>query len=222
MDLEKFKKYASEIALAILALGKSRIDSLREIGDLSGAEILERDFIPKYEKLYLGLESEDFKKAFEEDSSSLEKLFNDIMEKNGFTKEGILEKMKKRETLEENNGARAVKQLFQHELSEIKRRKNRYIEAADEVLKEEFIVNTELSNSIQQEEQEEIIYKLHPLREKFRILDGKLIELEKREKELEERIQKKWSYEIYGTLSQEELKKVFGEHYGKVDDEKND
>ncbi|MGL4732408.1 MAG: hypothetical protein ACRCWN_01845, partial [Fusobacteriaceae bacterium] len=70
MDLEKFKKYASEIALAILALGKSRIDSLREIGDLSGAEILERDFIPKYEKLYLGLESEDFKKAFEEDSSS--------------------------------------------------------------------------------------------------------------------------------------------------------
>ncbi|MGL4403405.1 MAG: hypothetical protein ACRCTS_06780 [Fusobacteriaceae bacterium] len=222
MDLENFKKYASEIALAVLALGKSRIDSLREIGDLSGAEILERDFIPKYEKLYSGLESEDFKKAFEEDSSSLEKLFNDIMEKNGFTKEGILEKIEKRKTLGENNGARSVKQLFQHELSEIKRRKNRYIEEADEVLKEEFIINTELSNSIQQEEQEEIIYKLHPLREKFRMLDGKLIELEKREQELEERIQKKWNYEIYGTLSQEELKKVFGEQYGKVDDEKND
>lgn len=222
MELEKFKKYAEEIALAILALGKNRIDNLKEIGDLSGAEILERDFIPKYERLYLGVDSEEFKKAFEEDSASLEKLFNDIMEKNGFTKDIILAKMEKRETLGVNSGAKAVKQLFQHELSEIRRRKNRYIEEADAVLKEEFIVNTELSNSIQQEEQMEIIHKLHPLREKFRILDGKLVELEKRERELEEKLQKKWSYEIFGTLDQEELKKVFGEQYGKVEDEKND
>ncbi|MGL5964182.1 MAG: hypothetical protein ACRCZ2_07305 [Fusobacteriaceae bacterium] len=222
MNLEEFKSYAGEISLAILALGKSRIDNLREIGDLSGAEILERDFMPKYEKLYLGLESDEFRIAFEEDSLSLEKLFDDIMEKNGFTKEMILGKMEKRSNLGEKSGSRAVKQLFQHELSEIKRRKNRYIEEADEVLKEEFAVNVELSNSIQQEEQEEIIFRLHPLREKFRTLDGKLIELEKREKELEERIGKKWNYEIYGTLSQDELKKVFGEQYGKVDDEKND
>lgn len=230
-ELEKFKKYAREISLAILALGKSRIDKFREIGDISGAEILERDFIPKYEKLYLGLESEEFKTAFNEDSQALEKLFNDIMEKNGFTKVQILEKLEKRESLEKNlgeeSGAKAVKQLFQHELTEIRRRKNRYLEEADSVLKEEFIVNTELSNSIQQEEQMEIIYKLHPLRERFRILDGKLVELEKREKSLEEKLQKKWSYEIYGTTSQEELKKVFGEQFKEgnskgEEDEKND
>lgn len=223
MELEKFKKYAGEIALSILAFGKNRIDTLRGIGDISGAEILERDFIPKYERLYLGLESEELKSAFEEDSQSLEKLFNDIMEKNGFTRVQILQKMEKRHSLGEESGARVVKQLFQHELTEIKRRKNRYIEEADKVLKEEFIVNTELSNSIQQEEQMEIIYKLHPLREKFRILDEKLVGLEKREKKLEEKLQTKWSYEIFGTLNQEELKKVFGKHYGKVEeDEKND
>lgn len=222
MDFEKFKKYAGEIILSILAVANGKADHLLEIGDLSGAELLRDEFIPKYERLYLGINTPEFRENFDKDSSAFIKLFEDIMAKNGFTKDQILEKMKIREELGEDSGAKAVRQLFQHELTEIKRRRNRLIEQADEVLKEEFKVNTELSNSVQQEEQMEIIYKLHPLRERFREIDEKLVKLEKKERELSRKLEVEWPYEIYGTITQESLKESFHSHYGKVDDEKND
>lgn len=222
MEFERFKKYAGEILLSILAVANEKAQHLHEIGDLSGEELLKDEFIPKYERLYLGLKSEEFRENFAKDSAAFINLFEDIMKKNGFTKGQIEEKIRIREKLGDNSGAKAVRQLFQHELAELKSRKYRLIEQADEVLKEEFQVNSELSNSIQQEEQMEIIYKLHPLRERFRKIDEKLMAIEKKEKELSKKLEAEWPYEIYGTLDEEALKKSFHIHYGKVEDEKND
>ncbi|MBP6322954.1 MAG: hypothetical protein KA336_03585, partial [Fusobacteriaceae bacterium] len=102
-----------------------------------------------------------------------------------------------------------------YQLKELKNKKAKLLIEADKILEKEFEVNEKLSNSIQQEEQMEIIYELHPLREKFRELDNKLVELEEKIINLEGKIQKKWYYEIYGTAKKEELLKSYNNFFQK-------
>ena len=60
-------KFCIEVILQVLKLTDNKIKQLREIGDLSGAEILEKDVIEKYEKLYGGLTGEGIKEFKEEE-----------------------------------------------------------------------------------------------------------------------------------------------------------
>ena len=217
-DFKDFKSFSQEVILQCLALANEKIIKLKEIGDLSGYELLEKEYVPKYEKLYLAMESDEFKEVYGKEFMNLKKTIQDIMEKNNFTKEFIQDKIVIRNSLGEDKGSIVVKRFYEYELKEVKSKKQELLREADLVLDEEFKVNNELSNSIQQEEQMEIIYKLHPLREKFRNLDKEIMRLQGLEAELEEKLKTKWRYEIYGTINQEKLKEIFG----KEDNEKND
>ncbi len=211
MNFEEFKGFSREVILQSLALANEKILKLKDIGDLSGYELLEEKFIPKYEKLYFAMTLPDFQKNYEESQDVREqliKILNDIMEKNGFTKEYILEKLEIRKKLKikDVSGAKVVKKFYEHELMEIQSRKEKYLEEADKILKEEYKVTHELSNAVQQEEQTDIIYKLHPLRERFRKLDTEIVKLQEKEVEIQKNIDSEWKYEIYGTLHEDELK----------------
>lgn len=216
-DFKDFKEFSQEVILQCLALANEKIIKLKEIGDLSGYELLEKEYLPKYEKLYLAMESEEFQEVYGKEFVNLKKTIQDIMEKNSFSKEFIEEKIALKNSLGEDSGSLVVKRFYEYELKEVRTKKDLLLKEADLVLDEEFKVNTELSNSIQQEEQMEIIYKLHPLREKFRILDKEIMRLQGLQNELEEKLKTKWRYEIYGTVNQEKLK----ENFGKEENEKN-
>ena len=45
-------KFSIEVILQVFKSVNKKIDELKKIGDISAIEILERDVIPKYEKLY--------------------------------------------------------------------------------------------------------------------------------------------------------------------------
>ncbi|MGL5125379.1 MAG: hypothetical protein ACRC6U_05255 [Fusobacteriaceae bacterium] len=217
-DFKDFKSFSQEVILQCLALANEKVIKLKEIGDLSGYELLEKEYLPKYEKLYLAMESQEFKEVYGKEFINLKKTIQDIMEKNNFSKEFIQDKISIRNSLGEDGGSIVVKRFYEYELKEVKSKKQELLKEADLVLDEEFKVNNELSNSVQQEEQMEIIYKLHPLREKFRNLDKEIMRLGKLEAELEDKLKTKWRYEIYGTINQKKLKEIFG----KEENEKND
>ncbi len=51
-------RFSIEVILQVFKSVNKKVDELKKIGDISGIEILERDVIPKYEKLYGGLTGE--------------------------------------------------------------------------------------------------------------------------------------------------------------------
>lgn len=220
-NFDEFINYSLEIILQSLSLAEKKSEKLRNIGDISGSELIEKEFFPKYEKLYFALKTDEFSKKLEEnieERSQIKKILNDIKEKNGLTSEFIEEQLEKRKKLKGNSGSEVVKKLYEYELKELRKKKNEYLKEADEILKKEFEINVELSNAVQQEEQNEIVYKLHPLREKFRILDKKILEVEEKEKKIEEKLFSEWRYEIYGTIDENTLKKNYEEFYGEKDE----
>lgn len=205
MDLENVISNGIEIILQSLALGNKKYEKFKEIGDISGYEIVEKEFLSKYEKLYLGFFDENTLKAFQTNAKEIEKILDDIREKNGFSKDFIEEQKELRRELSGNSGSEVVKNLYEYQIKELKSKKSKLLIEADDILKKEFEINEKLSNAIQQDEQTEIIYELHPLRERFREIDKKLVDLDSKILKLEGKLQKKWYYEIYGTVKKEEL-----------------
>lgn len=210
--VEKYKEIREnglEIVLQSLALANKKYETLKSIGDLSGSEIIENEFFKKYERLYLALYDEKFLENCSENLEGIEKILSDIMIKNGLTDDYIKAQREKRKKLIGISGSEVVRRFFEYQLKELKSKRGTLLREADEILKKEFAVNERLSNSIQQEEQMEIIYELHPLREAFRKIDATLVELEKKIGIIEDKLDKKWYYEIFGTTEEAELKGVY-------------
>ncbi len=67
----------------------------------------------------------------------------------------------------------------------------------------------DLKNAIQEEEQMECIYKLQPVREKYRELEEKVMNVQKKLEDVDKKINSIWEYEIYGTIPKEEMLKAF-------------
>ena len=80
-------KFSIEVILQVFKSINKKIDEMKEIGDISGIEILEKDVIPKYEKLYGGLTGEAVEKFDEEQISVIKKYIEDIKD---FPEEGII------------------------------------------------------------------------------------------------------------------------------------
>lgn len=51
MERENFIAYAQEVILTVLKMTSTQLDKLREMGDLSGVEILEEKVIVPYERI---------------------------------------------------------------------------------------------------------------------------------------------------------------------------
>ena len=70
-------------------------------------------------------------------------------------------------------------------------------------------LNLDLSNAIQEVEQLEIVEKLQPVRAEFRKLSLQLDKYQKELEETENKLSKKWYYEIYGTTDKETLLEAY-------------
>lgn len=213
--MENLQKFGLEVTLQSLAIAFKKYEKLKEIGDLSGCELIEKEFFSKYEQLYsCFLDSENFEKEII-NHESIEKILNDILEKNSLSKEFILAQMKKRESLKGHSGAEVVKKLFEFEKKELLSKESKLLRRANDVLRDEFKLNEELSNAIQLSEQVEIIDKLSPLRSEFREIEQKLKDLSDKVKIIEEKLLKKWYYDIYGTIEEKILLNTYGDVFNK-------
>lgn len=204
-------KFCVEVILQVLKLTDNKIKQLREIGDLSGAEILEKDVIEKYEKLYVGLTGEGIKEFKEEELNGIREHIENIMIKNNLSKEYIESQLALREKLKGDSGAEVIKRFFQYEKKELEKTKYDLLERVSKVLDEEERVSMLMKNVIQEEEQIEYIYQLQPIREKYRELESKIFKVQDKLDLLKKKLDSEWYYEIYGTISKDEMLKTYNE-----------
>jgi hypothetical protein len=202
-------KFSIEVILQVFKSVNKKIDELKKIGDISAIEILERDVIPKYEKLYGGLTGEEIKKFDEEQLAAIKKYIKDIMKENNFNEEYIKKQMELREKLKGDSGAEVVKRFFQYEKKELEKTKYELLDRADKILEEEEKLSMEMKNAVQEEEQIEYIYKLQPVRAEFRKIEEKMLKIQEKLSVLNKRLTSEWPYEIYGTLSKDEMLKTY-------------
>ena len=208
-------KFSVEVILQVFRSINKKIDELKEIGDISGIEILEKDVIPKYEKLYGGLTGEVVENFDEEQFSAIKKYIEDIMKENNFInknygkEEYIKNQMELREKFKGDSGAEVVKRFFQYEKKELEKTKYELLDRADKILEEEEKLSMEMKNAIQEEEQIEYIYKLQPVRAEFRKAEEKILKVQEKLDILNKRLVSEWPYEIYGTVSKDEMLKTY-------------
>lgn len=202
-------KFSIEVILQVFKSVNKKIDELKKIGDISAIEILERDVIPKYEKLYGGLTGEEVKKFDEEQLAAIKKYIKDIMKENNFNEEYIKKQVELREKLKGDSGAEVVKRFFQYEKKELEKTKYELLDRADKILEEEEKLSMEMKNAVQEEEQIEYIYKLQPVRAEFRKIEEKMLKIQEKLNVLNKRLTSEWPYEIYGTLSKDEMLKTY-------------
>lgn len=202
-------KFSVEVILQVFRSINKKIDELKEIGDISGIEILEKDVIPKYEKLYGGLTGEVVENFDEEQFSAIKKYIEDIMKENNFREEYIKNQMELREKFKGDSGAEVVKRFFQYEKKELEKTKYELLDRADKILEKEEKLSMEMKNAIQEEEQIEYIYKLQPVRAEFRKAEEKILKVQEKLDILNKRLVSEWPYEIYGTVSKDEMLKTY-------------
>lgn len=216
MDIETkikdFIKYAKEVCLQNLFLADNIKVDLKNQDNLFEAERIEKEVISKYENIYLLLEEETLlniykkdKKIFERIKETIEKMAKD----SNLKEEYIKAQIEKREELKGNSGAEVVEKFFKYKIKELKKIKGNLLQKLNKLLDKEEKLNLDLSNAIQEVEQLEITEKLQPVRAEFRKLS---IQLDKYQKELEEtenKLSKKWYYEIYGTTDKETLLEAY-------------
>lgn len=207
MDRE-FKEFAQEVILQVFRILNAQIGNFKEKGDISAWEILERDVVPKYERLYEAFNDPEMEKSAS-DNEVVKKALEDIMNSYALTEEFIRDQMRRRKDLGEESGAAVVKNLFSYELKELENSKAHLLEKANEILDEEASLEHEMREAVQEEAQMEIIEKLSPVRTKYREVSEKIMKLQEKIDSVRSRLNKRWTYEIYGTVPKEEMMEIY-------------
>ena len=210
--IKDFIKYANEVCLQNLFLADNIKVDLKNQDNLYEVERIDKEVISVYENIYLSLNEgfllnlyKENKKAFKQLEETIEKMKKDANLKDGYIKNQI----KKREELKGNSGAEVVEKFFKYKIKELKKIKGDLLQKLNKLLDKEEKLNLDLSNAIQEVEQLEIIEKIQPVRAEFRNLSLQLDKYQKELEETENKLLKKWYYEIYGTTDKEVLLKVY-------------
>lgn len=208
-DREIFLNYMKEIILYVLRETQKRIDEFDKIGDLSGSEILSDKVIKPYEKIYKALLSSKIDELKDDEFEYLKNMLEDIKEKNCIDEKKIEQLMKRRVELKGKSGAEVVEKFYKYSLNRALEKKDKIVEKYNDLCKEEQNLDYLLKETIQEQEQFDIIYKLQPVREKIRAIEDKYIVIEDEIKKIKNRLENRWSFEIYGVIPESELLEVY-------------
>ena len=212
-ECNEILKFSTEVILQVFVKINKRVEELKNNDEISALEILQNEVIPKYEKLYKGLKTEikDDEEIDIEKFENIKKYIYDIMKENSFTKEFIRTQMKLRERFQGESGAEVVKKLFEYEKKQMENTKYNLLDKVNKVLDREDKLAMDLKNAIQEEEQIECIYKLQPVREEYRALEEKVLRVQKNIDDLKKKLDSEWTYEIYGTISKDEMLNTYNQ-----------
>lgn len=213
MERKEFKKYAIEVVLTVLKMSSVQMDKLKDTGDLSGTEILQEKVITPYERIYGALLEMNVEKMDDEEFKSFQDMVEEIRTKNNVSKEQVETAMIKRVENKGRSGAKVVEKFYKYNLNRLLDSKEKVVEAFDKYSIEEQKLENLLKDTVQEQEQFDIIYELQPVREKIREIEQKYISLEKEINEVKTKLESKWPYEIYGVVSEEELLETYKETF---------
>lgn len=221
MEREKiveFKNLGKEVTLKVLEKMDKDYKYYKEIEDHDGMLKVKEEFIPRYEKLYEEFSketSENLDGIDEEKLEDLMEIINNIMKLHNLDINYILGEVDKRKALAGKSGSETVKELFKFQIKELEKVKVKLLEKANKILDREEKLEKELRDAIQEDKEMEILEKLGKVRREWGQLEEKVNSCQDKLEGLKETLNTKWKYEIYGTVSQKELKKVFKKEMGK-------
>lgn len=212
-ECNEILKFSTEVILQVFVKINKRVEELKNNDEISALEILQNEVIPKYEKLYKGLKTEikEDEEIDIEKFENIKKYIYDIMKENSFSEEFIRTQMKLRERFQGESGAEVVKKLFEYEKKQMENTKYNLLDKVNKVLDREDKLAMDLKNAIQEEEQIECIYKLQPVREEYRALEEKVLRVQKNIDDLKKKLDSEWTYEIYGTISKDEMLNTYNQ-----------
>lgn len=212
-ECNEILKFSTEVILQVFVKINKRMEELKNNDEISALEILQNEVIPKYENLYKGLKTEikDDEEIDIEKFENIKKYIYDIMKENSFSEEFIRTQMKLREKFQGESGAEVVKKLFEYEKKQMENTKYNLLDKVNKVLDREDKLAMDLKNAIQEEEQIECIYKLQPVREEYRALEEKVLRVQKNIDDLKKKLDSEWTYEIYGTISKDEMLNTYNQ-----------
>lgn len=212
-ECNEILKFSKEVILQVFVKINKRMEELKRNDEISALEILQNEVVPKYEKLYKGLKIElaEDEEIDKEKFQNIKKYIYDIMKENGFTEDFINSQIKIREEIKGESGAEVVKKLFEYEKKQMENTKYNLLDKVNKVLDKEDKLAMDLKNAIQEEEQIECIYKLQPVREEYRALEEKILRVQKNIDELKKKLDSEWAYEIYGTISKDEMLNTYNQ-----------
>lgn len=210
--IKNFIDYAREVCLQNLFLVDNFKVDLKNQDNLYEVERIDNEVISKYENIYLLLDETTIldiykkdRKVFEKIEKAIKKMAEDAKIKDEY----INLQIKKRKELKGNSGSEVVEKFFKYKIKELKKIKGDLLQKINKVLDREEKLNLDLSNAIQEVEQLEIVEKLQPIRAEFRKLSVQLDKYQKELEETENKLSKKWYYEIYGTTDKETLLEAY-------------
>lgn len=210
--IKNFIDYAREVCLQNLFLVDNFKVDLKNQDNLYEVERIDNEVISKYENIYLLLDETTILDIYKKDRKvfeKIEKAIKKIAEDAKIKDEYINLQIKKRKELKGNSGSEVVEKFFKYKIKELKKIKGDLLQKINKVLDREEKLNLDLSNAIQEVEQLEIVEKLQPIRAEFRKLSVQLDKYQKELEETENKLSKKWYYEIYGTTDKETLLEAY-------------
>ena len=208
MNKKDFKDYNTEVMLQILKNAMFQLAEAEKTNDSEKIKFIKEEIIPKYEKLYLGLAELDIRDKSEEEIQKFRDTVDKIAETNGLDREYIEKCIAVREELRGKSGAEVTKRMFEYAVKDLKKKKRLLLEKLDVFLKEEAQLEADLKECIQYDAEMEISGKIVDVREKKRDINELIVANDKEIERINKDIVSRWKYEIYGTVSRDELKKV--------------
>ncbi|WP_319200240.1 hypothetical protein [uncultured Ilyobacter sp.] len=209
MKYSDFKDIGLEVVLKVLKKIDDEIRRYRELEDYEGVNTLEKEVLPKYEKLYGAFSTDPGENIKDYNFEAIEKYIYEIMKENDLSEDFINLEILKRKKYRGNSGSEAVENLYKYELAELGKKKSILLQEANEILDKELKLETELSEAIQEDEQMKILTKLPEVRSSYNKLSDKIMKLHDKMVKINEKLEKKWPIEIFGTISKGELLKVY-------------
>ncbi len=208
MNKKDFKDYNTEVMLQILRNAKNQLTAAEKNNDTETIKVITEEIIPKYEKLFLGLAELDIRDKTDEEIQSFRDTVDKIAEANNLTEEHIKKCIALREEMKGKSGAEVIKRMFEYAVKDLKKKKRILLERMDVLLKEEAQLEADLKECIQYDAEMEISGKIVDVREKKRDLNELISANDKEIERINNDIKTRWKYEIYGTVSRDELKKA--------------
>ena len=129
-----------------------------------------------------------------------------MLSANGLTAEYIREEIEKRKRYSGNSGAEVVKNFLEYQQKELLKMKNSLDRKMLKLLADETALKMEFESAVTEEEARVIMEKIIKNEKESNLCAEKIAICIEKTEEIKTDIEEKWKYEIYGTISKEELR----------------
>lgn len=207
--LEDLLLLGKEVVLEILKIADLEIKNAKRDKDLDKEKKILLEVIPKYQKIYIEFRDESVDDIDKPIMDKLEEFIYNLIEEYKFNEEFLWENVRKRIEYKENSGAEVVKKLYKYQLKKLLDSKNKLLNVEKKLLVEQRTLEKELADCIQHDEELIAFEKLKKNSDELDKVEEQFQDLENKVEELKYKLESKWAYEIYGTISKEEMLEIY-------------